>query len=441
MKFAFSQQRRAGAFGKILAGVSFAAVMSVCAPAAYAEGGTRYAGYDSHDVTNINTPKIAAQLPYDRTAPRKMFDGPGPDFTTLSWQTMQALQLAVNKYAAITAAGGWPQIPDDRTLRLHTRDPNVSLLRQRLMLTGDLESNPGRSDRIYDAEVELAVKRFQYRNGLRATGEVDPATLIALNVPALDRLNQLRINLVRLHALSENLPSRYVLVNIPAAEVQSVEGDTIYSRHTAIVGKPDRQSPVLVSAVHELNFSPYWHVPRSIIRRDIIPKMQEDPEYLNKYQIRIYDNKLNEIDPTTIDWHSEEAMQYSFRQDPGEDLNSLGAVKLNFFNKHAVFLHDTPGKELFDENYRAFSSGCVRVENIEYLITWLLQNNSDDNGTWSSERVSSTIASGERLDVKLEEKVPIYMVYVTAWATPNGIVHFRRDLYGRDGVDQTASSY
>ena len=230
-------------------------------------------------------------------------------------------------------------------------------------------------------------------------------------------------------------------MNIPAAEVQSVEGDTIYSRHTAIVGKPDRQSPVLVSAVHELNFSPYWHVPRSIIRRDIIPAMQENPEYLAKYQIRIYDNKLNEIDPTTIDWHSEEAMQYSFRQDPGEDLNSLGAVKLNFANKHAVFLHDTPGKELFDENYRAYSSGCVRVENVEHLITWLLGSNSDDNGGWSRERVDATIASGERLDVKLEEKVPIFMAYVTSWATPNGVVHFRRDLYGRDGVDQTASSY
>ncbi len=440
MKFAFSQQNLKRNTAHVLAGVSLLAMTSFLTPPAAAEGGIQYAGYDSHDVTALDTPKIQAQQPYDRTVPRKMFDGPGPDYATLSWQTMQAVQLAINKYVMITTAGGWQTIPDNRILRLHTRDDNVVLLRRRLLLTGDLEDNSGRAQ-VYDDAVVLAVKRFQYRHGLRATGEVDSATLIALNVPALDRLNQLRVNIVRLHALSQELPSRYVLVNIPAAEVQSVENDTIYSRHTAIVGKPDRQSPVLVSSVHELNFSPYWHVPRSIIRRDIIPRMQKDPEYLSNYQIHIYDNKLEEIDPTTIDWNSEEAMEYSFRQDPGEDLNSLGVVKLNFFNKHAVFLHDTPGKELFDENYRAYSSGCVRVQNVEHLITWLLDRNVDDDGQWSRERVDATIASGERIDVKLEEKVPIYMAYVTAWSTPNGVVHFRRDLYGRDGVDQTASAY
>ena len=414
-------------------------VVGYSAPS-HAAGGYQNIGFRYGDVTQTDAPKIRQQEPYDRTVPRAMFDGPGPDYATLSWQTMQSLQLAIVKYANITADGGWQTIPDNKILRLHTRDSNVVLLRQRLMLTGDLEDNSGR-EKIYDIAVQLAVKRFQYRHGLRATGDVDSATLIAMNVPALDRLNQLRVNIVRLHALSQELPDRYVLVNIPAAEVQSVEGDIIYSRHTAIVGKPDRQSPVLVSNVHELNFSPFWHVPRSIIRRDIIPRMQNDPEYLSNYQIRIYDNDLNEIDPTTIDWYSEEAMEYSFRQDPGEDLNSLGVVKLNFFNKHAVFLHDTPGKELFDENYRAYSSGCVRVQNIQHLITWLLDRNVDEEGPWSRDRVDAMISSGERLDVKLEEKVPIYLAYVTAWSTANGVVHFRRDLYGRDGVDQTASAY
>jgi len=426
----------------LAAGIAFAIAGSLSTVDVLAASGSRNTTIvdPSYTSPELNSQPINKPEPYDRSVPRAMFDGDGPDYATLSWQTLQSLQLAVNRYAMVTANGGWTPIPDDKTLRLHTRGDNVVLLRKRLMLTGDLEETSGRAH-VFDEDVERAVKRFQYRHGLRATGSVDPATLIALNVPALDRLNQLRVNLIRLHSLLEGLPERYVMVNIPAAEVEAVENSVVYSRHTAIVGKPDRQSPVLISKVHELNFSPYWHVPKSIIRRDIIPKMQTDPEYLSRYQIRIYDNKLNEIDPTAIDWNTDEAMQYSFRQDPGEDLNSLGAVKLNFFNKHAVFLHDTPQKSLFDENYRAYSSGCIRVQNIEHLITWVLRDNTDDDGEWNREQVDATIDSGERLDVKLENKVPIYMVYVTAWATPNGVIHFRRDLYGRDGVDQTASAY
>jgi murein L,D-transpeptidase YcbB/YkuD len=152
---------------------------------------------------------------------------------------------------------------------------------------------------------------------------------------------QLRTNLVRLSALSGDPGQRFVMVNIPGAEIEAVENGVVAGRHAAVVGKVDRQTPLVTSAIHEVNFNPFWHAPKSIVRRDIIPKMREDPDYLNRYSIRIYDGGMREIDPRSVDWYSDEAVRYLLRQDPGAE-NALGYVRINFHNKHAVYLHDTP---------------------------------------------------------------------------------------------------
>lgn len=259
------------------------------------------------------------------------------------------------------------------------------------------------------------------------------STIEALNVPAQVRLSQLETNLVRLRSMSGYLGDRYVMVNIPAAEIEAVENGRVRSRHTAVVGKIDRQTPILNSSIYELNFNPYWTVPVSIIRKDLIPKMKEDPQYLQKNRIRIFDWKGNELAWQQIDWNTDEATKYQFRQEPGE-INSLGSVRINFHNKHQVYLHDTPSKSLFGSDYRFHSSGCVRVQNVRELITWLLASTTAD---WNRARVDETIRSGAREDVKLQSKVPIYMTYITAWATAEGVVHFRDDIYDRDGYGLT----
>jgi murein L,D-transpeptidase YcbB/YkuD len=369
------------------------------------------------------------QPSFDATFTPRELGAPATDHAVLSGVTIPSMLQAIDRYAAIVSNGGWPAIPDGPVLHVGVRDDRVLLLRRRLAITGDLPQQAGNAT-TFDSFVEHAVRRFQFRHGLRPDGAVRDETLRALNVPAIERLRQLRTNVVRINTFIADLPPSYVMVNIPAAEIEAVDAGLVVSRHTAIVGKPDRQTPVLISKIHELNFNPYWHVPQSIVERDIIPQMQQDPTYLERYIIRVYTQKGEEIDPKTIDWFSDAPKNYVFRQDPGEDINSLGAVKLNFHNPFAVFLHDTPQKALFSENMRAYSSGCVRVQNIEQLITWLLKDN--DKEYWSRQKIDAVTRSGERVDVALQNPVPLYIVYVTAWASPNGPVQFRNDLYDRD---------
>jgi murein L,D-transpeptidase YcbB/YkuD len=214
-----------------------------------------------------------------------------------------------------------------------------------------------------------------------------------------------------------------------------IENGVAVSRHTAVVGKPDRPSPDVNSKIVEVNFNPYWTVPVSIVRRDLIPKMQAEPDYLEKNLIRIIDKGGNELTPSQINWYSEEAVNYRFKQDPGE-LNSMGSIRINFPSAHGVYMHDTPSKNLFGEDFRFHSSGCVRVQNVRELVNWLLV----ETAGWSRPEIDQVIKSGERKDAKVQRPVPLYWVYVTAWATPDGVVQFRDDIYNRDGLGPTAAS-
>ncbi len=234
---------------------------------------------------------------------------------------------------------------------------------------------------VYDSYVTAAVRRFQLRHGLPSSGVLDGPTIIAMNVPGARAPAPAGVQPRPHPGPSQGLGDRYVLVNIPAAEIEAVENGRVRSRHTAVVGKVDRPSPILTSRVHEINFNPYWTVPVSIVRRDLIPKMQQDPSYLANQKIHIYKwgDENREYAYTEIDWNTDEATQYMFRQEPGE-LNSLGTVKINFHNQHQVYLHDTPQKGLFGEGARFHSSGCVRVQNVRELITWLLTPNGWDRG-------------------------------------------------------------
>ena len=227
------------------------------------------------------------------------------------------------------------------------------------------------------------------------------------------------------------------MVNIPAASIEAVESGQVAQRHTAVVGRIDRPTPILDSKIQQVNFNPYWHVPKSLIEKDLIKYMNDDPQYLTKFKIHIYDSKGNELQPTDIDWHTDEAVNYSFRQEPGAD-NSMGHCKINFPNKFDVYLHDTPSKSLFGENARFHSSGCVRVEGVNELVDWLI----GPNGGWDQGAVDAVFNSNERLDVNLKKPTPIHTTYVTAWANRQGTVSFRDDVYQFDAqglVDTTTA--
>jgi murein L,D-transpeptidase YcbB/YkuD len=360
---------------------------------------------------------------------------PESSLPTLSPATTQSTELAVGQYANLLARGGWPQVPPTDRLRLGNRHPSVIPLRRHLIVVGDLEATAGETD-IFDSYVEAAVRRFQARHGITVDGVVRKETFDRLNIPCDVRLSQLKTNVGRLHDATAHLPNRFVMVNIPAAQVEAVENGVAVSRHTAVVGKPDRASPELSAKIIEINFNPYWTVPVSIVRRDLIPVMQKDPSSLKDEHIRIFDMHGNELNPSQIDWNSNEAVNYRFKQDPGS-FNSLGSVRINLPNKYGVYMHDTPEKGLFGEDMRFHSSGCVRVQNVRELVYWLL---SDTPG-WDRAKIDAAFKSGDRIDAKLIKPVPVYWVYITAWATPDGIVQFRNDIYNKDGLGQYATSF
>ncbi len=345
----------------------------------------------------------------------------------LSAQSLMATEQVIEQYRDIAARGGWPVLRVSANLRVGAKSPEVVALRQRLIVTGDLDPTAGSSP-IYDSYVEAGVRRFQARHGLNATGALNGPTITAMNVPAEIRLKQLELNVVRLRSHSGNLGQRYVVVNIPAALVETVEGGVVQSRHAAGVGKIDRQSPILSSKITEVNFNPFWTVPASIIRKDLIPKMQKEPNYLTDNKIRIFSGD-RELNPSQVNWFSDEATRYRFRQDPGGELNSMGFVRINIPNPHGVYMHDTPSKGIFGDDFRFVSSGCVRVQNVRDYITWILK----DTPGWSREQIDSVFKSGERIDAKVANAPNIYWTYVTAWATPDGLVQFRDDIYNRDG--------
>ncbi len=348
----------------------------------------------------------------------------------LAPQTVPAMEQAIYAYQDLVARGGWPSVPADMELRMGVLDPRVVELRRRLIASGDLRQTSGDAA-AFDSYVQAAVKQFQERHGLPGDGVVGASTLKALNVPAHVRLAQLQANVERIKAMG--LPNeRYIMVNIPGAQIEVVENGAVVSRHIAVVGKVDRQTPLLASKIHEIRFNPFWTVPASIIKKDLIPKMQKEPTYLTDHQIRIFNQQGVELQPEQVNWYTDEAVDYLFRQDPG-DQNSLGFVKLQFHNPHDVYLHDTPAKNLFGSDYRFESSGCVRVFNVRELVAWVLRDTGYDRA-----RVDETIRSGERLDVQVINPPAIYTVYFTAWTTGDGLVHFRDDIYGLDNQGTVA---
>jgi len=347
-----------------------------------------------------------------------------------SAETVSFIEQAIGQYQNIVSQGGWPAVPARKKLKLGVIDPDVEALRRRLIISGDLSTQAGISQS-FDTYVDAALRRFQTRHGLPADGVMGQYTYSAMNVSAPVRLGQLETNLVRLRTMSGDLGQRYVMVNIPAAQIEAVENGRVVLRHTAIVGKIDRQTPILNSKINEIIVNPYWNAPESIVRKDIIPLMRKDPQYLAKNNIRILGPNGTEIDPLTIDWSTEEAAKLRFRQDPGK-INAMASVKINFPNPHATYMHDTPQQSLFNNLMRFDSSGCVRVQNVRDLVTWLLR----DTPGWSRQRFEQTIKSGESTPVSLSNPVPVYFTYITAWSTGDAVVHFRDDIYARDGVDE-----
>ena len=351
----------------------------------------------------------------------------------LSPQTLSYVQLAMASYQQIVANGGWPMVPGNSKLKLGDTDDAVTVLRRRLMISGDLAPSAGMSS-AFDSYVDGAVRRFQARHGLPMDGVMGEYTYKAMNVSADVRLGQLQTNQVRLNSMLQgDLGQRFVMVDIPAASLEAVENGQVVQRHTAIVGRISRPTPQLTSKINEVILNPYWTAPRSIIQKDIMPVMRKDPQYLTRNHIRLFDAKGNEVSPDSIDWNADKAPNLTFRQDPGK-INAMASMKINFPNKYSVYMHDTPEQSLFGQIERFDSSGCVRVQNVRDLGVWLLR----DNPEWNRQRIEQVISTRENTIIKLQDPVPVHFVYITAWSTADRVVQFRDDIYHLDGNSELA---
>jgi murein L,D-transpeptidase YcbB/YkuD len=339
------------------------------------------------------------------------------------------LVAALARYRSIADRGGWPQIPAGPSLNPGVKEPRVEALRRRLLVTGEL-SHPGPAPMLFDTELTRAVQVFQLRHNLEADGVVGKGTLAALNVPVTERIEQIRVNLERSRWVLRNLPDTFVIVDIAGFSLQYRHQGRLCWTTRVVVGQPYHQTPIFRSEIRQIVANPTWTVPVGIANREIVPQILKTPGYLAKERMRILDASGREIPPSQIDFrqYTGKNFPYAFRQDAGPE-SALGLVKFNIENPFSVYLHDTPSKDLFGRTSRAFSHGCIRVQDPLRLASLLLGNDADNPGGFASfERM---LEKGKTATIPLRNPVPVILMYWTAEAR-DGVIWFRPDLYDRD---------
>lgn len=340
------------------------------------------------------------------------------------------LKQALADYRKIQARGGWPQVPAGETLKPGMTDPRITTIRQRLAVTGDMPAVSMESA-LYDDAVEAGVKQFQQRHGLEADGVVGKGTLAAMNVPVEARIDQLRVNLDRARWVLHDLPQDFVVTDIAGFNVQYIRDGQEAWKTRAQVGKAYRKTPVFRDRIRYIEFNPTWTIPPTILKNDILPKVKKDPEYLRNKNMVVLDQQGTQIDLATIDWsqYPGKGFPYLIRQQPGPK-NALGRVKFIFPNKHAVYLHDTPHKSGFGRAERAFSSGCIRIQDPFHFAELLLADKPD----WDRAKIDAVVESRETTRVNLTDPLTVMLLYWTAAVDDEHRVVFKQDIYGRDGA-------
>src|ERR1700712_2891185 len=335
------------------------------------------------------------------------------------------IKAAALSYSDLAVRGGWPTIPSDAKFASGVQGAHDELLRKRLIITEDLTADKASGP--YDDSLAEAVKRFQARQGLAATGTMTPRTLAALNVSVQKRIQQLEASLERLANMDFRFGERYVVVNLPATYAEAIENGKVVRRYRVIVGKTEKPSPTLTAEISSVNLNPTWTVPSSISKTEISAHMRKDAGYLSRMHMDVLDARDTPIDPHSVDWSGSRAPNFTVRQQSGT-WNALGAVKIDMPNSYSVYMHDTNQRNLFNDDYRFDSHGCSRVDNVRDLAAWLLK----DQPQWNRAAIDAAIATGERHDVRVTKKIPVAWIYVDAWMTRDQTVQFRNDIYAQD---------
>ncbi|MFD2163457.1 murein L,D-transpeptidase [Paradesertivirga mongoliensis] len=324
----------------------------------------------------------------------------------------QRIEKAIADYEKLKEKNQWSTISlGQSALKVNDQSPAIKEIKQRLEVLGDFRALSNTD--VYNQRFEAAVKRFQARHGLEETGIINAEFVKALNVPLETRINQLRVNLDRIRKENIENTGRHIVANIPEYKLRVYEGEREVLSMDIVVGKTTNKTVVFKDMMNQIVFSPYWNIPESIVKNEILPAMKKNSRYLQNNRMEIIGTKNGLPD---------------IRQKPGPK-NSLGKVKFLFPNKYNIYFHDTPAKTLFSRRTRAFSHGCIRLSQPFELAKYLLK----DDPKWNDAAIHSAMNAGTERYVTLKSPVPVSISYYTAWVDPSGDVHFREDIYGKDG--------
>ncbi|AJQ97726.1 L,D-transpeptidase family protein [Gynuella sunshinyii] len=368
------------------------------------------------------------------------------------------LREQLEYYQRLDLGGHWETLGDGPVLKPGDSHPDIRVIKNNLLLFGDYSGhwfseertlyrqevsfNPSHPVFVFDDEMEQAVRHYQLRNGLQPTGWIDEATRLCLQQSPQRIARRIALNMKRWRHLPDRLGPKYVMVNMADFRLQVVADDQPLASMKVIVGRTDRRTPTIIGSISSLVLNPTWTVPGRIAVRDILPQIRKNPAYLTDKHLQLIrydrDGTMKTIDPATVNWQqlSTGQLPFTFRQAAGPD-NALGMVKFVIPNNMAIYLHDTNHRNLFSQDMRALSSGCVRVEKPELLARLLLQ----DTPSWQEERLTQVIQSQRTTYVKLSQPVPTYLMYWTAWVDDEGVLQQRPDVYQWDALDKFGSDY
>jgi len=356
---------------------------------------------------------------------------------TTTNKTALRIHASLPRYAELSQTK-WPTIKVSKLpLAVGNSNKSIPLIRQRLIALGDITNyRIGNDSTLFDKKMASAVSHFQMRHGLKPDGNIGRKTLRSLNVPPSRRYQQLQLSMKKWAKFPENVGSRYIRVNTASFELDLVKDGKKVMNMKIITGKPARPTPDIYSKIETIVLNPKWNVPTKIAFKDIIPKIIKDPNYLGDENIEIYSSWSKgayKIDPEDIDWLKarREGFPFRFTQNPGNK-NALGRVKFIFLNKNDVYLHDTPQKGLFAKIQRAFSSGCVRLEEPIKLVEYFIQ----ESPSLKQKEISEHLQGMKTKYLRVKNPMPIYITYITAWVDKKGVSHFREDIYKRNRYKQ-----
>lgn len=322
----------------------------------------------------------------------------------------KSLKTALTKYVAIAKQGGWPAISATaKQLKSGKSSPDILLLKKRLFLSGDMAAD---TTPVFNTALQDGIKTFQTSYGYTADGIITERQIKDLNVPVIDRVQQILLNMGRMQWMIQEPKGQMIVVNIPEFILHVKEGATKVFDMNVVVGKEGHNTMMFTGNLNQVVFSPYWNLPASIVKKEILPAIEKNPGYLESHNMEITGN---------------EGGLPSIRQLPGGD-NSLGKVKFLFPNSFDIYFHDTPAKSLFEKDKRAYSHGCIRLSDPVQMANYLLKEQSE----WTPEKINEAMNAGEEKYVKLKKPVPVLITYYTSWVDENGLLHFADDIYGHD---------